>query len=194
MYFSLTGVPVYPECGSRQFMLRVLMKYVSGNPVKIDGTRPGESYTNALAINSFYGTALPVPNLISDAEMAAESAIRSAGYVVGTISSTLSASPAGTVISQNPSAGIIELPGSPVDFTVSTGGVIVPKVISLPQSDATSAISARGLVPSVSSSKKCINPGDVLTQNPSAGVLVAPGSTVHITVDSGTPRTCRDIQ
>jgi beta-lactam-binding protein with PASTA domain len=72
--------------------------------------------------------------------------------------------------------------------------VIVPKVLSLPQSDATSAISARGLVPTVSFSKKCINPGDVLTQNPAAGVLVARGSTVHITVDNGTPSTCRDIQ
>lgn len=194
MYFSLIDVPVYPECGSRQFMLRVLMKYVSGNPIKIDGTRPGESYTHAWAINSVYGTALAVPNLIGDAEIAAESAIRGAGYVVSNIFSTLSTAPAGTVISQNPSAGLIELPGSPVEFTVSTGGVIVPNVLSLPQSDATSAISARGLVPTVSSSKKCINLGDVLTQNPSAGVLVAPGSTVHITVDSGTPRTCQDIQ
>jgi hypothetical protein len=47
-----------------------------------------------------------------------------------------------------------------------------------------------GLVSSVSFSKACIEPGDVIAQAPSAQTLVAQGSTVHITVDSGTRQTC----
>jgi beta-lactam-binding protein with PASTA domain len=63
-------------------------------------------------------------------------------------------------------------------------------VYSLPESTATSSISAVGLVPHVSFSKACTDPGTVLTQAPPAGTQVAPSSTVNITVDSGTRTTC----
>jgi hypothetical protein len=68
--------------------------------------------------------------------------------------------------------------------------VAVPNLLSLSQSSATSAITGLGLVSSVSFSKACIEPGDVIAQAPSAQTLVAQGSTVHITVDSGTRQTC----
>jgi hypothetical protein len=198
IYHSLSTVPVYPECGSRQFKLRISVKYVSGNPVKVDGP----PWTHAYAFKGFSGTAPPVPSLKGLTEGVARGYLATSGFAASNVSYSLNSAPAGSVISQYPSTvqvcpnascvpvGIIELPGSGVNFTVSTGGVFVPNVLSIPQSSATGAIKAQGLVPSVSSQKACINPGEVLTQSPPAGTLIAYGSTVSITVDSGTLKTC----
>src|SRR5205085_1088243 len=75
----------------------------------------------------------------------AASAVTGAGYSVSNVTYQLSAARAGSVIGQDPAAGIIELPGSAVSYTVSTGGAIVPNVLSIPQSSATSIISSLGL-------------------------------------------------
>jgi beta-lactam-binding protein with PASTA domain len=162
---------------------------VTGIPVKIDGW----TLTHAYAFKSFSsprGSAPAIPNLAGLAEGVAGTNLTATGYAVGTVSSVLNAAQAGTVLSQSPAAGIIELPGSPVNFTMSTGGAYVPNLLSMPQSSATSAITQLGLVPSISSTRACTNPGDVLTQGPAAGTFVAPGSTVHITIDSGTYKNC----
>ena len=185
IYHSLSTVPVYPCGGSRDFKLRIYVKYLSGSPVKIDGPLD----THAFAINSVHGTAPPVPNLIGLTDGVARNYLATTGYAVSNVSYALSAAPAGSVISQYPSAGIIELPGSGVNLTVSTGSVIVPNLNGYPQKSATGAISALGLVSSVSSQKACINPGEVVMQSPLSGTRVAPGSTVYITVDSGTLKT-----
>lgn len=163
---------------------------------KIDGSTYGAdqtTFTHAYAINSAHsasGTALPVPYLIGETEAAARNSIAASGYTVSTVTYALNTAPAGTVISQYPSAGIIGFPGAAVAFTVSTGSRTVPNVLSHSQSSATAAITALGLVPTVSFSKACIEPSEVLTQSPLPGALVAPGSTVYITVDSGTRQTC----
>jgi beta-lactam-binding protein with PASTA domain len=128
--------------------------------------------------------------LIGLNEDQARESITESGYAVSTVSSSLSTAPAGTVISQNPTNGVINYPGTGVEFTVSTGGATVPNLLSLSERSAISEINALGLVPSVSFSKACINPGDVLTQSPLSGTVVSTGSTVHITVDSGTYKTC----
>jgi hypothetical protein len=202
IYHSLSGVPVYPECGSRQFKLRISVKYVSGDPVKIDGSL----FTHAYAFKSFSGVAPPVPNLIDQKEADARNSVTASGYAVSTVSYSLNPAPAGTVISQDPSTvqvcpnvsclnvGIIELPGSPVNFTVSTGEVYVPNVLSYSQKNAVAALSAVGLVPSVSSQKLCIDPGDVFIQSPAAGTPVYVGSTVYITVDGGTVKGCGGLK
>jgi hypothetical protein len=196
IYHSMRDVPIYPCNGSRTFRLRLFLKYLSGNPVKIDGSSYGpdaSTFTHAYAINSSYspdGAAPPVPNLIGLNEDQARESITESGYAVSTVSSSLSTAPAGTVISQNPTNGVINYPGTGVEFTVSTGGATVPNLLSLSERSAISEINALGLVPSVSFSKACINPGDVLTQSPLSGTVVSTGSTVHITVDSGTYKTC----
>jgi PASTA domain len=193
IYHSLADVPVYPCNGSRLFKLRIFVKYLSGNPVKIDGSSYGagkSTFTHAYAFKSSSGTAFPIPYLIGLTENEANDAIAASGYAVLPVSSSLSTAPAGTVISQNPPAGIINYPGTGVAFTVSTGGATVPNLLGHPESSAIGTITALGLVPSVSFTKACINPGDVLTQSPLSGTVVPPGSTVSITVDSGTRQTC----
>lgn len=110
------------------------------------------------------------------------------------MSHSLNRAPPGTVIFQNPSAGIIVFPGSGVELTLSTGGAIVPNLLGDPQSSATSAITALGLTPAVAYSYACINPGDVLSESPLAETLLAFGSTVTVTIDSGTYKNCGVIK
>ena len=192
--YSMRHVPISPFCGSRMFELRVYVRYVSGNPLKLDGARPGgaepEAYTNAIAVSSMPGTPTTVPNVIGLDETAAASSIVAAGLAVGAVSRVASSAPTGTVISQNASARTVEPAGSPVDLTVSLGTVPVPYVLSLPRTDAISILTGLDLSVAVSFQKECINPDGVLTQNPSAGAAVLPGSTVSIKVDSGTTSTC----
>ena len=207
IHYELLTVPVYPRCVAENlapstptseaapsagvrpqylFKLRIYVKYVSGSPVKVDGYE----FTHAFAFTSAYGTAPPVPNVVGLAEGVASNTLTASGYAISIVSNAFSTVPKGTVISQDPSAGMIELPGSGVNLTLSTGSVTVPNVVSLPKDKATGDISALGLVPSVSFSKACTNPEMVIQQAPPAGSSVAPSSTVSITVDSGTRSTC----
>ncbi|MFF5101040.1 hypothetical protein [Streptomyces sp. NPDC000134] len=50
-YFSLAGLPIDPACGTRQFIMRVYVKHVSGNPVKIDGLQGATQLTHGIAMN-----------------------------------------------------------------------------------------------------------------------------------------------
>jgi hypothetical protein len=53
--YSLPNVPVVDTCGSTKFRVRVSMRWVSGNVVKIDGIRTDPlTHTNAVAVNSAY--------------------------------------------------------------------------------------------------------------------------------------------
>ncbi len=185
-YFSLSNVPVYPCNGSRQFKMRISVKYVTGVPLKLDGY----SWTHGFVVTSATGTASPVPYLVGLQESTAASAITKAGYDLSTVSYVLNSAPPETVIDQSPSAGVIENPGSQVTLTLSTGGSIVPNLLGAPQSSATNAIRALSLTPIVGYSHACINPGEVLTQSPLAGTLLAFGSTVTLTIDNGTYKTC----
>ncbi|RAS22152.1 hypothetical protein BCL80_1242 [Streptomyces avidinii] len=53
-YSFLTDVPIDPACGTRTFLLRIYVKHVSGQTVKIDGIQSGAtSLTNGIAFNNF---------------------------------------------------------------------------------------------------------------------------------------------
>ncbi|MFJ7056977.1 hypothetical protein ACK8N7_11760 [Streptomyces griseobrunneus] len=53
-YSWLTDIPIDPACGTRNFLLRVYVKHVSGQTVKVDGVQSGvTSLTNGLAVNNF---------------------------------------------------------------------------------------------------------------------------------------------
>ncbi|UCG59075.1 MAG: PASTA domain-containing protein, partial [Phycisphaerales bacterium] len=71
--------------------------------------------------------AISVPNVVGNSLSAAQSAITSAGYVVGTTSGTYTDTiPAAQVISQDPPAGTLAAPGSAVDLVISLGPADVP--------------------------------------------------------------------
>lgn len=196
IYHLLQDVPVYSECGSRTFQLRLYVKYLAGNPVKIDGSSTGggqTTFTHAdayISATSPTGSSYEVPNLIGLTQAQAVDLITGSDYNAETPTYATSTAPAGTVIGQTPAAGIIQFPYSGVGFTVSTGGVSVPSVVGQNGVVARNTILSSGLNPSVSYIKDCVSPGDVLNQSPPPGTVVPVGATLWITVDSGTYKTC----
>ena len=66
--YELDNVPISATWGSRRSQVYIDIKQVSGNPVKIDGTRPGlepetdEAETHAFAFNSAFARTVTVPN------------------------------------------------------------------------------------------------------------------------------------
>ena len=146
------------------------------------------------------GTAPPtnvlVPNVVNLTQAAAITAIQGVALTVGTITQATSATvPAGSVISQNPAAGINVAIGSPVSFVVSTGAslptnVLVPNVVGQTQAAAIAAIQSVGLTVTVTTAASFTVPaGAVISQSPVGGISVALGSPVAIVVSTGSVAT-----
>jgi len=174
--YDLT-VPVSQNCGgSRLFQMHLHMNGLSGSPVKIDGG-------NVNVINSVRATTTTVPPVLWGTKAQADAAIQGA-QLTEVPTYVMSTAAAGTVLSQNSPGGTVEPTGSPVQITVSLGQVGVPYVIGWDQYSAEQAIQNAGLNFTVSYNSGCTDPGNVITQNPSGGVQVTPGSSVHITVST----------
>jgi serine/threonine-protein kinase len=94
---------------------------------------------------------------------------------------------AGRVIYSSPSAGTTAVHGSAVTLFVSTGPKLtkVPVLVGSQRRLAVQQIRGRGLTPSVSEEESAAPAGEVLSQSPSAGSEVEPGSTVAIVVSAG---------
>jgi PASTA domain len=160
------------------------------------GTVLGQSVTSGASVQAGSLVALTVsaggvalPNLSGLTEAGARSAITAAGLVVGTVSHDVNPIPAGFVDSQSPAVSgtgvTVVLTGSTVNFSVSLGQATVPNILSLNASQANALINSAGLsVGTVSFVNNCIDPGSVMTQNPSAGVHAAAGSTVNYTLST----------
>ena len=169
-------------------MLHIVVSWVEGNAVKIDaGSFIGfRSATNAnVIVRSTLPTAT-VPNLIGADQGSVASHLAGSGLTMGTVTRVVNPAGAGTVIAENSPAGTIEPTGSPVDLTISLGAVTVPDLEGDTAGQAISELAAVGLVTRIEHTAQCIDPGQVIDQRPSAGTSVAPGSTVTITIDSGT--------
>ena len=181
--------PVFTTCGgSRTFKVRLLLDWVSGNPLKIDtGTA-----TRANIIVRQTRPTTTVPPAVGIDQSTAAARVQGAGLTIGLISSVVDPHPPGTVIAENAPAGTVEPTASAVDLTVSLGSVTVPDVEDDTQNAAVQALSAAGLIPTVAMQQACINPGHVISQEPAAGTHVRVGATTRITVDSANPRTCID--
>ena len=179
--------PVFTTCGgSRTFKVRLMLDWVSGNPLKIDtGTA-----TRANVIVRQTRPTTKVPVTVGTDQATAAARIRGAGLTIGLINGVVDPRPVGTVIAENAPAGTVEPTGSAVNLTVSLGSVTVPDVEGETQNAAVQALSAAGLTPAVALQQACINPGHVISQQPAAGTHVAVGATARITVDTANPRTC----
>jgi hypothetical protein len=181
--------PVSPTCGgSRTFRVRLLLDWVSGNPLKIDsGTA-----TRANVIVRQTRPTTTVPPAVGIDQTTAAARVKGAGLTIGLINGVVDPAPVGTVIAQNAPAWTVEPTGSAVNLTVSLGSVTVPDVEDDTQNAAVQALSAAGLIPTVALQQACINPGHVISQDPAAGTHVRVGASTRITVDTGNPRTCID--
>jgi len=93
----------------------------------------------------------------------------------------------GQVIYSNPRGGQSATNGSTVMLFVSRGPKLtkVPVLVGSQRQLAVQQIRGRGLTPSVSEEENRAPEGQVISQSPSAGTEVEPGSTVSIVVSSG---------
>ncbi len=114
--------------------------------------------------------------------------IGKAGLALGTVSQSDSTTvPADGVISTDPAQGALAPRDTPINVVVSDGppAVAVPKLIGGQQANATSQLSAIGLIAGEVDSFGA--PGDpqdglILDQNPPAGTMLKPGGVVTLTV------------
>jgi len=133
-----------------------------------------------------------VPDVVGLSQNNAETAITSAGLVIGSvITANSSTVPVGDVISQTPAAGSDAAAGSVVDLVVSSGSapviIAVPDVVGLIQAAAETAITSAGLALGnvTLTSSATVPAGDVVSQTPVALTNVAPGTSVDLVVSTG---------
>lgn len=129
-----------------------------------------------------------VPDVAGRTVASATSTLRAAGFATDTVGATSATVDTGLVISTDPAGGDDADEGSTVTMTVSqgTGTVAVPALVGLSQSQATNALTGAGLEARiVQATSSSVAEGDVITQDPAAGLTVDAGTTVAVTVSTG---------
>jgi serine/threonine-protein kinase len=118
---------------------------------------------------------------------AASEKLEAAGFGVNVVNAHSSSVERGLVIHSEPSAGDVATNGSDVTLVVSSGPKLakVPVLVGTQRRVAVERIRGAGLTPSVSEEESGSPAGQVLSQSPSAGTEVEPGSSVSIVVSSG---------
>ncbi len=160
---------------------------ISQNPPAGAQVAPGSSIDLIVSLGVVLTS---IPDVVGLSQTAAEVDITLAGLVVGAVSTATSGSvPPGEVISQNPPAGITVAPGSSIDLVVSLGAALIatPDVVGLSQTAAEAGLVGADLVVGTvsTSNSSSVPAGDVISQNPASGALVAPGSSVDLVVSLG---------
>jgi probable HAF family extracellular repeat protein len=161
---------------------------ISQNPSGCALAAPGAAISLVISTGPAF---VAMPNVVGETQSNASIAITSAGLVLGSISTTTSPSvPAGMVISESPAAGTNVLVGSSAGILVSSGASfsnVVPNVVGQSAGAADSAIVDAGLVvgTTTGSVSSTVTAGTVISETPTAGTSVLPGSSVNLTVSVG---------
>jgi len=132
-----------------------------------------------------------VPDVIGDSEKDAKKALREAGFEVKTEDEFSESVPEGSVIRTIPGAGEKADAGAEVTLVLSKGtqAVAIPNVVGQSRDSATSTLQSAGFEVDVTKQQSSdATPGDVLSQNPTAGTSAGKGSTVTITVAKAPPQ------
>ncbi len=165
-------------------------KVISQNPAAGAKVEAGSAVALVVSLGA------KVPDVVGSSKGSAQTALTAAGLKVGTVTSANSQTVAiGNVISQDPTGGSNVAPGSAVALVVSLG-TAVPNVVNKSQAAAQAAIAGVGLtvgnVTSVFSDT--VASGNVISQNPTAGTNVSPGSGVGLVISSGPPVLLMGVQ
>ena len=131
-----------------------------------------------------------VPDVVGQTQAVAESAIDSAGLTVGIVTTVSSDTvPAGSVISQEPVAGVLVPENTAIDLVISSGPVMVsvPDVVGQTQEVAENTISSAGLAVGTvtTASSDTVPSGCVISQDPSSGESIVAGLAVNLVVSTG---------
>ena len=134
-----------------------------------------------------------VPDVVGRGENQARTTLGEAGFEVTTELEN-SDRPAGKVIDQDPSGDSFVDPGSTVTITVSSGPpeVSVPDVVNQQRDQATATLEAAGFDVDVTRGESDEPRNQVLAQSPEAGMAVAEGSTILLTLSDG-PESVPDV-
>jgi hypothetical protein len=132
-----------------------------------------------------------VPDVVGEDAAAARAKLADAGLNPVTQTDTTSTAPADTVVTQHPAGGTPVNPGSKVTIYVSAGGTRVQDVTGDPASTAKAILQGQGFpVREIRQPGRSTAPaGTVYAQNPQAGTLLAPGTTVTIYIQPATRNT-----
>ena len=115
----------------------------------------------------------------------AAAAVIAQGFVLGEVTVVPSDQLAGTVVAQQPEAGMSARIGTAVNLTVSGGGVVVPELAGQREEEALSRIQSLGLVRGMITYENVQDArmdGVVLSQTPERFEQVLPGSVVEMSV------------
>ena len=152
-------------------------------------TRGGSDGGGSTSATTSTSSALvEIPNVVGRTQAEATTVLKDLGFDVLITQQASADVPEGQVIQMRPNAGGRVPTGTTIELQVSSGPnvVAVPSVQGAALGDATAQLEALGLlVTTVEDSSDSVAEGNVITQAPSAGVEVKPGSTVTLTVSSG---------
>jgi serine/threonine-protein kinase len=137
-------------------------------------------------------TSVSVPSVLGQSQTNAGAILTRAGLNIGSQTSACSSQfSSGSVASQDPGGGANVPPNTAVNIVISTGTcATVPGVVNQPQSAAQAALTHAGLAPSTTSGGTCatgVPGGTVVSQSPTGGTQVNPGTTVTIAVCQSAP-------
>ena len=151
------------------------------------GTQLGKGQNVTIFISS---GRLSVPDVTGLPLTDAQQKLEARGFKVE-VKRQASSKPKGTVIEQDPVAGVTAVSGTTVTLIVSSAAkpVVVPKVVGQEQGAAVDALTKLGLKPVLNNVPSDKPAGTVVGQNPPAGKEVDKGSTVTLNVSTGTPST-----
>ena len=128
-----------------------------------------------------------LPELRNGTESEAQQILIALGLIVNLQDVETTGANPGTVVEQSPLPGLVDQ-GTTVTIKVAKAPttVEVPNVVGKTQAEAQTLLSNAGLNVNVSQQSSATVPkNEVMSQNPSAGIKVAIGTTVTITVSSG---------
>ncbi|MDD3218664.1 MAG: Stk1 family PASTA domain-containing Ser/Thr kinase [Lachnospiraceae bacterium] len=131
-----------------------------------------------------------VPNLLGMTQDQATAAANEKGLGISYIGEEASSEyPKGQIIRQSEEAGTKVDPNTTIEITISSGpaaALTVPAVTNMPQADAEAAITALGLVSSVTTaSSEDVTAGNVISVDPAEGTEVEAGATIALVVSTG---------
>ena len=147
----------------------------------------GAQTTQTFVIN-ITTASVTAPNVVGQQFDAALRALTAQRLVANRFSEVYNATPAGTILSQEPIGGTTMAAEGEVRLTVSKGKqpMLVPNVVGLLQGPANSRLTALGFTTGAITRvfSATVPRGEVISQSPAAGQLLAPDS-VALTVSAG---------
>jgi beta-lactam-binding protein with PASTA domain len=161
---------------------------ISQNPAPGSGVPVNSAVALVVSLGPLMVT---VPNVVGDTDTVAKQKVFNAHLGYNLTYAPSATVPAHAVISQNPGGGQTVPEGTMVDILASSGATIavVPNVVGQQQAAAASAITTAGLaVGTVTQASHATVPaGAIISQDPTGGSNVPPGSTVSLVVSVGPP-------